>query len=73
MKREQIQKWLDEGYQILSDGEPKGIEGSLLDNVNQLNDEQPQVFMLTDLLTWSDDQLDKLDGFSDEQIEAMDS
>ncbi|MBL1407689.1 phospholipase D-like domain-containing protein [Sphingobacterium faecale] len=73
MKRDQIQKWLEEGYQILSDGEPKGIEGTLLDSVNKLNDEEPQVFMLEDLLKWPDDRLDKLDGFSDEQMEAMDS
>ncbi|TDQ73870.1 hypothetical protein [Sphingobacterium yanglingense] len=73
MKREQIQKWVEQGYQILKDGEPQGIEGTLLDNVDSLNEKEPQVFLLADLLQWPDEELDKLQGFSDDQIQAMDS
>lgn len=73
MKRKQIQNWIDEGYQILKDGMPQGVEGQLWDNIDHLNTEEPQVFLLTDLLQWSDERLDKLDGFDDDQIQAMDS
>ncbi len=73
MKRKQIQEWVEQGYQILKDGEPQGIEGTLLDNVDSLNEQEPQVFLLADLLQWPDEELDKLQGFSDDQIQAMDS
>ncbi len=73
MKREQIQKWIDEGYHILKDGRPQGIEGQLWDNVDHLNDEEPQVYFLSDLLNRSDEELDQLQGFTDDQIQAMDS
>ena len=60
MKREQIQQWIDEGYHVLVDLEPKKVDGDLWEFLDALDEEDNSVLVLEDIIKWSDDELMQL-------------
>ncbi len=59
MKREEIQRLIDEGYHVISRGEPTVVKGDHWEYLDAL-DEEEDVLVLSDLLTWSDEELAKI-------------
>lgn len=59
MKREEIQRLIDEGYHIIRRGVPEVIEGDLWEYLDQQDDDSG-VLVLSDLLIWSDDELGRI-------------
>ena len=60
MTKEQIQQWIDEGYHVVKDGRPVRVEGDIWEYLDQLDEEQGEVFVLEDLLKWNNDELSQL-------------
>ncbi|MGB3066857.1 hypothetical protein [Sphingobacterium thalpophilum] len=59
MDREQIQNWLDKGYDILHHGRPVKVEGNLWDYIDGLGS-YDSVYVLRELLYWTEDELAKI-------------
>jgi len=59
MEREEIQRLIDEGYHIIRRGVPAVVEGDLWEYLDSLDDDSG-VLVLSDLLTWSDEELAKI-------------
>lgn len=62
MTREQIQKWIDEGCHVLRDGRPEVVEGDIWSYLDTLDEENADVWVLEDLVKWSDEELKSLTG-----------
>ncbi|WKK58299.1 hypothetical protein [Sphingobacterium sp. BN32] len=59
MKKEEIQRLIDEGYHIIRRGVPAVVKGDLWEYLNNLDDDSG-VLVPSDLLTWSDGELDRI-------------
>lgn len=59
MKREEIQRFIDEGYHVIRKGEPAVVEGDLWEYLDSLDDDSG-VLVLSELLTWSDEELGRI-------------
>jgi len=59
MKREEIQRLIDEGYHILRRGVPEVVEGDLWEYLDSLDDDSG-VLVLSELMTWSDEELARI-------------
>lgn len=55
MTREQIQQYIDEGYNILKNGNPYKVEGSLWDYLDNLDENDRSVLDLKEVATWPDE------------------
>lgn len=60
MKREQIQQWINEGYQVLERNGPVRVAGDLLYYLISVDEEEKWSLVLEDLITWSDERLQQL-------------
>ncbi|GAA4177260.1 hypothetical protein OHD16_14835 [Sphingobacterium sp. ML3W] len=56
MDKEQIQNWLDNGYDILHHGRPVKVEGNLWDYIDGLGSYE-NVFVLRELIYWTEEEL----------------
>ena len=56
MDREQIQHWLDNGYDILHHGRPVKVEGDLWDYIDGLGSYE-NVYVLRELIYWTEEEL----------------
>lgn len=56
MDKEQIQNWLDEGYDILHHGRPVKVEGNLWDYIDGLGSYE-NVYVLRELIYWTEEEL----------------
>lgn len=59
MKREEIQRLIEEGYHIIRNGVPAVVEGDLWEYLDSLDDDSG-VLVLSELLTWSDEELSRV-------------
>lgn len=60
MNREQVQHFLNEGYDIIQDGTPVVVKGDLWDYVDTLGENHPGVYILDEIIKWSDEDLAKI-------------
>jgi len=60
MTKEQIQQWIDEGYHVVKDGKPVRVEGDIWEYLDQLDEEDMTVHVLTELAKLSDEELAQL-------------
>ena len=56
MDKEQIQSWLDNGYDILHHGRPVKVEGDLWDYIDGLGSYE-NVYVLRELNYWTEEEL----------------
>jgi len=56
MDKEQIQNWLDNGYDILHHGRPVKVEGDLWDYIDGLGSYE-NVYVLRELIYWTEEEL----------------
>ncbi len=61
MRREQIEEWIAEGYNILDHKKPKVVEGDIWEYLNQCDGHGTDVYALSELARWSDRELAELD------------
>lgn len=59
IKREEIQQLIDDGYHIIRNGVPRVVEGDLWEYLDSLDDDSG-VLVLSDFLTWSDEELARI-------------
>jgi len=59
MKREEIQRLIDDGYHIIINGVPKKIDIDIWEYLDQQDDDSV-ILVLSDLLTWSDEELARI-------------
>lgn len=59
MKREDIQQLIDDGYHVIRNGVPAVVKGDLWEYLDSLDDDSG-VLVLSELLTWSDEELDRI-------------
>lgn len=57
LAREQVFKWIAQGYTILSNGVPMRTFGHLWAYLDRLDEERDHVLVLDELLKWSDQEL----------------
>lgn len=57
MTKKEVQYLIDEGYQLIEDGKVFRVEGDLWEYLDMLDEEEEGVFVLEDLLKWSDEDL----------------
>lgn len=57
MKREQVVELLDNNFDIIKDGIPIKIEGDIWSYLDMLDEEENSVFVLVDILKWTDEEL----------------
>jgi len=57
MTREQVRHLLNEGFDIIKDGDPVVVSGDLWDYLDSLDESQDKVVVLEDALKWSDEEL----------------
>jgi len=64
INRKKIEEWIAEGYDVLQDGKLIKIEGDLQEFLKQFaegaTDSGPKTFLLKELLTWPEEELEKL-------------
>lgn len=51
---------MDQGYHIIEFGEPRKVEGDLWEYLSGLDGKLLEIFILEELLTWDDVQLEKI-------------
>ncbi|RKO72486.1 hypothetical protein D7322_06745 [Sphingobacterium puteale] len=61
MKREQIEAWIGEGYNILEHNKPKIVEGDVWEYLNKCDGQGTDVYALSELAHWSDRELSELE------------
>lgn len=57
MKREEIQQFINDGYHIIFGGVPVVVKGDLWEYLDNL-DNDSGVLVLSELLAWSDEELE---------------
>ena len=60
MKREQIEKWINEGFHVLENGRLIKVEGDLWYYLDTIDEEDTGVLVLEDIVKWSDDEISQL-------------
>ncbi len=64
ISKKRIEDWIAQGYDVLQDGKLIKIEGDLQEFLRQFAqdtaDNVPKTYLLKELLTWPDEELEKL-------------
>lgn len=60
MTREQVQHLLNEGFDIVKDGDAIVVQGDLWEYLDTLDEEDTSVVVLEDALKWSDEELGRV-------------
>ncbi|WP_313260690.1 hypothetical protein [Sphingobacterium sp.] len=60
MTKEHISQLMEQGYHIIEFGVPRKVEGDLWEYLSGLDGELLEIFILEELLTWDDVQLEKI-------------
>lgn len=61
MRREQIEEWIAEGYNVLDHKKPKVVQGDVWEYLNTCDGHGTDIFALSELANWSDRELTELD------------
>lgn len=62
MTKEQVQYWIEEGYHIFEGGKPYRIEGDVWEWLDMQDESASEIFILEDLVKWSEEELKSLEG-----------
>lgn len=60
MTREEIQELIDSDFHVLKEGIAIKVDGEIVEYIQQLDEKDSPVYVLMDLLDWSDDELQQL-------------
>lgn len=60
MTREEIQEFINSDFHVLKEGVAIKVDGDIVDYIEQLDEKESPVYVLQDLLNWSDDELQQL-------------
>ncbi|MBD1428495.1 MULTISPECIES: hypothetical protein [Sphingobacterium] len=60
MTREEIQELINSDFHVLKEGIAIKVDGEIIDYIQQLDEKDSPVYVLKDLLDWSDDELQQL-------------
>ncbi len=60
MTREEIQELINSDFHVLKEGIAIKVDGEIVDYIQQLDEKDSPVYVLKDLLDWSDDELQQL-------------
>lgn len=60
MTRKEIQELIDSDFHVWKEGIAIKVDGEIVDYINQLDEKGSPVYVLKDLLEWSDDELQEL-------------
>jgi hypothetical protein len=60
MTRAEIQELINSDFHVLKEGIAIKVDGEIVDYIQQLDEKGSPVYVLKDLLDWSDDELQQL-------------
>lgn len=60
MTREEIQELINSDFHVLKEGIAIKVDGEIVNYIQQLDEKDSPVYVLKDLLDWSDDELQQL-------------
>jgi hypothetical protein len=60
MTREEIQELINSDFHVLKEGIAIKVDGEIVDYIQQLDEKDSPVYVLKDLLDWTDDELQQL-------------
>jgi hypothetical protein len=60
MTREEIQELIDSDFHVLKEGIAIKVDGEIVDYIEKLDEKDSPIYVLKDLLKWSDDELQRL-------------
>lgn len=60
MTRREIQELIDSDFHVLKEGIAIKVDGDIVDYIDKLDEKNSPIYVLKDLLKWSDDELQKL-------------
>ncbi|WP_159636931.1 hypothetical protein [Sphingobacterium composti Ten et al. 2007 non Yoo et al. 2007] len=60
MTREEIQELINSDFHVLKEGVAIKVDGEIVDYIEQLDEKGSPVYVLQDLLNWTDDELQEL-------------
>ncbi|WP_160069868.1 hypothetical protein [Sphingobacterium bovisgrunnientis] len=60
MTRVEIQELINSDFHVLKEGIAIKVDGEIVDYIQQLDEKDSPVYVLKDLLDWSDDELQQL-------------
>lgn len=60
MTREEIQQLIDSDFHVLKEGIAIKVDGEIVDYIEKLDEKDSPIYVLKDLLKWSDDELQRL-------------
>ena len=58
--KEQIQIWIDQGFQLLQDGKPIKVEGNIWDYIHSIDTSNNTVLVLREVINWEEEELTNL-------------
>lgn len=61
MRREQIDAWIAQGYNVLEQKKPKVVQGDIWEYLNRCDGQGPEVYALSELQKWSDQELAQME------------
>lgn len=60
MTRNEIQELIDSDFHVLKEGIAIKVDGEIVDYIDKLDEKNSPIYVLKDLLKWSDDELQRL-------------
>lgn len=60
MTRKEIQELIDSDFHVLKEGIAIKVDGEIVDYIDKLDEKNSPIYVLKDLLKWSDDELQRL-------------
>lgn len=60
MTREEIQELIDSDFHVLKEGIAIKVDGEIVDYIEKLDEKGSPIYVLKDLLKWSEDELQRL-------------
>lgn len=60
MTREEIQELIDSDFHVLKEGIAIKVDGEIVNYIEKLDEKDSPIYVLKDLLKWSDDELQRL-------------
>ncbi|WP_313672384.1 hypothetical protein [Sphingobacterium multivorum] len=61
MRREQIDAWIAQGYNVLEQKKPKVVQGDIWEYLNRCDGQGTEVYALSELQKWSDQELAQME------------
>jgi len=58
--KQDIQHWLDEGFDILLNGKPLKIDGDIWAYINTIDTSNNRVLVLREVINWEDEELNNI-------------